>query len=147
MAWWGWIAAGALLLVAEMVWIDAEFYLIFLGLASLAVGALALAAPGVPAWTQWLLFAALAAASLALFRGRLYARLARGAAGRSDELVGESVVVGARIEPSERGRGELRGTVWTVHNDGDAPLEAGSSARVERADGLVLHVRAETRGR
>ncbi len=75
MAWWGWIAAGALLLAAEMGLVDAEFYLVFLGLSALLVGLLALAGLGGPPWVQWLLFAALAATSLVLFRGRVYSRL------------------------------------------------------------------------
>jgi membrane protein implicated in regulation of membrane protease activity len=147
MAWWGWIAVGALLLAAEMFWIDAEFYLVFLGLSALAVGALALAGATGPVWAQWLIFALLAAATLALFRGRLHARISRGAVGRPDGVAGETVVASERIGPGGRGRAELRGVPWMVHNDGDAPLEVGARARVERADGLVLHVRAEPAGR
>jgi hypothetical protein len=147
MAWWGWIALGALLLAAEMGLVDAGFYLVFLGLSALALGLLGLAGLGGPAWLQWLLFAAIAAASLALFRGRVYARVQRGARGRREGLEGELAVASERIEVGGRGRAELHGAQWTVHNEGPAPLAPGERARVVRADGLVLHVRSEALGR
>jgi membrane protein implicated in regulation of membrane protease activity len=143
MAWWGWIAAGALLLAAEMGFVDAQFYLVFLGLSALLVGLLALAGLEGPVWLQWLLFAGFSAASFGLFRGRVYARLQRGSAGRPEGLQGEAVVASERIEAGARGRAELRGAQWTVVNAGPAPLASGDRARVVRADGLVLHVRAE----
>ena len=34
MPWWGWITIGAILLGSEMLLIDAQFYLVFLGLAA-----------------------------------------------------------------------------------------------------------------
>lgn len=144
MAWWGWIAAGALLLAAEMGFVDAGFYLVFLGLAALAVGLLSLAGLGGPGWLQWLLFAALAALSLGLFRGRVQARVQRGAAGSREGLAGEVAVASERIEGGARGRAELRGAVWTVLNTGRAALAAGARARVVGAEGLVLHVRGES---
>ena len=33
MPWWGWIVVGAVLLGAELLLIDAEFYFVFLGVA------------------------------------------------------------------------------------------------------------------
>ena len=143
MAWWGWIAAGALLLAAEMGLVDAQFYLVFLGLSALLVGLLALAGLAGPAWLQWLLFGGFAALSFALFRGRVYARLQRGSAGLPEGVQGEVVVASEGIDAGGRGRAELRGARWTVVNAGPAPLAPGDRARVVRAEGLVLHVRAE----
>ena len=34
MTWWSWMVLGALLLGAELIAIDAQFYLIFLGVAA-----------------------------------------------------------------------------------------------------------------
>ena len=144
MAWWGWIAAGALLLAAEMGFVDAQFYLVFLGLSALLVGLLALAGFAGPSWLQWLLFGGFAALSFALFRGRVYARLQRGSAGLPEGVLGEAVVASERVEAGRRGRAELRGAQWTVVNAGPAPLAPGDRARVVRAEGLVLHVRAES---
>ncbi len=143
MAWWGWIAAGALLLAAEMGFVDAQFYLVFLGLSALCVGLLALAGLDAPVWLQWLLFAGFAAVSFGLFRGRVYARLAGRPTGLREGLEGDVVVASERIDAGARGRGELRGAQWTVHNDGPSPLGPGQRARIVRTDGLVLHVRSE----
>ncbi len=141
MPWWGWVVVGAVLLGSEL-FVTADFYLVFLGVAALAVGLAAFAGWPVVAWQQWALFALLAGAALAFFRGRIYARIAPGA--RVGELVvGEIALVGERIEPGAVGRAELRGTTWTARNTGPAPLESGSRARVERVDGLVLCLRPE----
>jgi hypothetical protein len=143
MAWWGWIAAGALLLTAEMGFVDAQFYLVFLGLSALLVGLLALAGLEGPAWSQWLLFAGFAATSFALFRGRIYARIQRRSEALPEGVEGETVVASEAIPLAGRGRAELRGTQWTVVNTGPDPLAAGDRARVVGTDGLVLKVRAE----
>ena len=55
MAWWFWIALGAVLLAAEVI-ISADFYLVFFGISGLVVGVLALAGVNLPQWGQWLLF-------------------------------------------------------------------------------------------
>ena len=31
MQWWGWIAVGVILLGAELAFVDAQFYLVFIG--------------------------------------------------------------------------------------------------------------------
>jgi membrane protein implicated in regulation of membrane protease activity len=143
MAWWGWIAVGALLLAAEMGLVDAQFYLVFLGLSALLVGLLALAGLEGPAWSQWLLFAGFAAASFALFRARIYARIQRRSGALPEGVAGETVIASEPIAASGRGRAELRGTQWTVVNAGAEPLAPGDRARVVGTDGLVLQVRAE----
>ena len=48
MPWWGWMAVGALLLVAELTFVDLEFYLVFLGLSALITGMLELAGIALP---------------------------------------------------------------------------------------------------
>jgi membrane protein implicated in regulation of membrane protease activity len=39
------------------------------------------------------------------------------------------------------GRVELRGTVWSARNTGDAAIHAGQRCSVERVDGLTLDIR------
>ena len=48
MPWWGWMIVGAILLGAELMVIDAQFYLVFLGLAAMAVGLADLTGVGGP---------------------------------------------------------------------------------------------------
>ncbi len=76
MAWWFWIALGAVLLAAEVI-IAADFYLVFFGLAGLVVGGLVLAGVAVPTWAQWLLFAVLSVAGLMVYRRRWKRSLSR----------------------------------------------------------------------
>ena len=61
MPWWGWLVLGIGLLGVEMFVIDAQFYLVFLGVSAAIVGLLGLAGVPMPEWPQWLVFAALAA--------------------------------------------------------------------------------------
>ncbi len=144
MPWWGWIAAGMMLLVAELALVDAAFYLVFLGISALLVGSVELAGIPLPYWMQWVLFALLAVASLVFFRGKLYDLLRGGATGEIREgVIGDTAVAQERIAPGGRGRVELRGASWAALNSGPSSIEAGSRCRVERADGLTLEVRAE----
>ena len=137
-----WIVLGALLLAAELFLIDAQFYLVFLGVAALAVGFLDVAGLEAPAWVEWLVFAALSVVTLVGFRQRMYARRFRpAAAGVADALVGETGVAREALLPGGAGRAELRGTTWTAHNVGAEPIPAGARIRVERSAGLVLEVR------
>jgi membrane protein implicated in regulation of membrane protease activity len=57
-----------------------------------------------------------------------------------DDLSGEIGTAQVDIAAGDRGRIELRGTVWTAFNDGNDALAAGTRCRVVRADGLTLHV-------
>lgn len=142
MPWWGWIVVGAVLLSAELAWVDADFYLVFLGVAALVVGGSVYAVPELPVWAQWLGFGALSVLSMLDFRTRLYAKVRGSPPGFEDGLIGERATASEAIAPGKRGRGELRGSVWTLHNVGDAPLAPGDAAEVLAARGLVLEVAA-----
>ena len=145
MPWWGWITVGALLLVAEMAVVDLEFYLVFLGISALLTGLAVFAGVGLPEWGQWLLFAALAAVSLVLFRQALYKRLRPPPEGEIREgLTGERATASESLAPGARGSISLRGATWTARNVGDAPIPAGGVCIVERTEGLVVDVRAES---
>ncbi len=144
MAWWAWLVLGIGLLGVEMFVIDAQFYLVFVGLAAAVVGLLGLAGVDLPSWAQWLLFSGLALVAMLGFRRRLYEML-RGSAGQVDErlTVGDRVVIAARLEPGQSGRVEYRGSNWTARNTGSQSIEAGREAVISEIDGLTLHVRAE----
>ncbi len=143
MQWWAWAATGAILLGSELAFVDAQFYLVFLGAAALIVGFLDLGLP-LPAWTQWLLFAGLAVASLLGFRRRIYERMRRRLPRMSSGPAGDVVIVTAPIEPGESARIEYRGSSWSAVNNGSALIPAGARARIERVDGLTLVVHADT---
>ena len=144
MAWWAWMVLGIGLLGVEMFVIDAQFYLVFIGLSAAVVGLLGLAGVDMPEWTEWLVFSVLALVAMLSFRRRLY-EMVRNRSGRVDErlTVGDRVLVTARLEPGESGRVEYRGSSWNVRNTGAAAIEAGREAVIAQVDGLTLHVKAE----
>jgi membrane protein implicated in regulation of membrane protease activity len=144
MAWWAWVSIGALLLVAELTIVDLEFFLIFLGVAALAVGALELSGLHSPYWVQWLLFGFLSVSSLMLFRSRVYARLRPPPEGTVPEgVAGQRAIASGSIAPGAMGTVMLRGARWQARNVGDDELDSGAACVVEASEGLVLKVRPE----
>jgi membrane protein implicated in regulation of membrane protease activity len=142
MPWWGWIVVGAALLGAETI-VDAQFYLVFFGVAALLTGALAAVGLAGPVWLQWAIFGVLCVAGASTFRGRLYGMIRRDVGEVSQGTVGELAVARVPIAPGGRGQVELRGTVWEARNTGVSPIAIGESARVEHVEGLVLFLRRE----
>lgn len=141
MPWWGWILVGAILLGSEL-FVTTEFYLVFLGVAAVAVGLFGMAFE-LAVWQQWLSFGVLAVVFLVGFRRRFWSWVGTNDAGVRDRMVGELATVSERIEPGGTGGAELRGSVWTARNVGDTPLEPGDRARAVEIDGLTLEVRRE----
>jgi len=139
MPWWVWFVLGFLLLGGEVL-TPGGFYLLFFGFGALCVGLLGLVGLAGPLWGQWFLFTLFSVLFLVLVRPRFLGRL-RTPEGVEDTLVGESALVQGAIAPGELGRGELRGSTWTLSNAGSVPLQAGDRCRVERVEGLTLHVR------
>ena len=140
MPWWGWMITGTLLLGAELFGINAQFYLVFIGAAAVAVGLIEALGVGLPAWGQWLAFAVLCVIFMMAFRRRLYLRV-HGQAVDDRLTLGDYITVPMRVDPGETCRVEYRGSSWNARNIDDQPIESGSSAELCRIDGLTLHVR------
>ena len=143
MEWWAWIAVGAILLGSELAFVDAQFYLVFVGASAFAVGMLQLTGLGMPVWLQWLIFAALAITSLIIFRQRIYDRMRRKLPPLKGGPAGEVVTLPAELPPGETCRLEFRGCSWSALNGGKTVIAAGAKARIERVDGLTLVVHGE----
>jgi len=140
MPWWGWIALGTLLLGAEMTLIDAAFYLVFIGVSALLVGMAALLGLAVPAWAEFLIFAALAGGSMMFFRQRVYT-LVRGNTKDIETIpIGEKISVATDIAAGGKARVEYRGTTWSVVNVGTEIIKAGTTASIQQIDGTVLKI-------
>ena len=58
-----------------------------------------------------------------------------------DSLVGETALALEDIAPGAIGKVELRGASWTAHNAGDQPIQRSERPKVERVEGLTLHIR------
>lgn len=140
MAWWLWILLSLGLLVVELV-TPGGLFALFFGAAALLVALLA--AIGVGAVWQWLLFSVASLVFVATLRRPLQDRLQRGPAGAVDSLVGEEAVLLDDLGAGATGRVELRGVPWSARAASGIPLRAGQRCRVERVDGLTLWIRAE----
>ena len=141
--WWHWLVLGLLLTGAELA-TPGGFYLIFFGLAALAVGMLAAIGLAGPLPAQILLFAALALVSLALFRARLLKWLQANPQSRDvDSLIGEIAVASEDIAAGAIGKVELRGSAWSARNGSSVALKRGTRTRVLRVDGLLLTIEPE----
>lgn len=134
---------GAVILGAEMFAVDAQFYLVFMGVSAALVGLAGLLGIALPEWAQWLAFAVLSLFFLFTFRKSLYEKIRGGARGFSASISGESVNVDDELGPGREARIDYRGSRWTVRNTGSAAIPGGSRARVVKVDGLTLHVEAE----
>jgi hypothetical protein len=143
MPWWAWFVLAAALLSVELFVIDAQFYLVFLGVSAALVGLLGLADPTMVAWQQWLAFAVLALVTMVAFRDRVY-QLVRKRTGHVEQplTLGDRVVIPVRLEPGQSCRAQYRGSSWTARNVDQQAIDAGKEAVISHVDGLTLHVRA-----
>ncbi|HWM28884.1 MAG TPA: NfeD family protein [Woeseiaceae bacterium] len=145
MTWWAWLILGAVLFGAELVAIDAQFYLVFLGVSAALVGLLGVAGIAMPEWVQWLVFAALALISMFTFRRSLYEKIRGNVPGFKEGVSGEYLVVPVDLASGSQGRASFRGSDWTVVNESASPIAAGSRVKIVRNDGLTLYVSADAK--
>ena len=138
--WWHWLALGLALVVLEIA-TPGVFFLIFFGVAALAVGMLAFGDLAGPLWMQLLLFSVLSAVGLLVFRNPLLRRLNldRGT-DDVDNLTGEPAKALEDFGPGEAGRVELRGSAWSARNGSPAPIARGARLRVIAVDRLTVVV-------
>ncbi len=142
MAWWGWLVIGFGLMIAELMGVEAAFYLVIIGLGALLTGLVGLAGLTLPIWGQWVLFAGLSIVSMLLFRESLYIRLRGKTPESGNPLVGETVSLSEDVVPGARCRVELRGSTWTARNVGSELLPAGGQAEVIAVDNTLLEIEA-----
>lgn len=143
MTWWGWMILGAVLLSAELFAVDAQFYLVFLGVSAALVGLAGLLGVVMPEWVEWLTFAIIALIFFVTFRRALYDKIRGGGQGYQTAIAGGRVTVEADLAPGDEARTEYRGSEWTVRNVGESPVNGGTHAKVVKVDGVTLHVVAE----
>jgi membrane protein implicated in regulation of membrane protease activity len=143
-SWWGWVIGGAVLFGAELAFVDAQFYLVFVGSAAIIVGVITAATPLLAPWAQWAVFAVLAVVSMVAFRSRIYERLRGRAPQVRTSPANEVLTLPVSLAPGQSCQAEHSGTFWTVRNDSDAPIPSGGRARIARVQGLTLLVRPDT---
>ena len=140
MTWWGWMILGVLILGAELFAIDAQFYLVFIGISAAVVGLSQLLGMQMPEWAQWAAFAALSLFSMFSFRKNLYERLHGASPDLATTPEGETIMIESALDPGQEDRIEFRGSDWTVRNVGATAIEKGTRVHIVGMDGLKLHV-------
>ena len=143
MNWWSWMIGGAILLGAELGLVNAQFYLVFVGVAALAVGLISLALPSLSPSAQWALFALLAVISMLGFRNRLYRRLRGRLPPMPSGPAGGVLMLPAALQPGQSCQVEYGGSHWTVRNASELAIGGGERARIVRVQGLTLLVRPD----
>jgi len=142
MTWWGWIIVGAILLGAELTFVNAQFYLVFIGIAAVLAG-LVTATTAIASWAQWALFAVVAIVSMVMFRSRIYHRFRGVLPAVSTGPTGGLITLQVALAAGESCQAEYGGTFWTVRNDSDVPIPSGSRARITSVRDLTLLVRPD----
>ena len=123
MSWWGWIIGGAILLGAELAFVDAQFYLVFVGIAAIAGRPLSARGPVAgDRGRSGPLFAMLAIASMVSFRSPALPRLRGHLPGVRTGPAGGVLTLPAALAPGESCQVEHGGTFWTARNDSDTPI-------------------------
>ena len=140
MQWWAWIAVGAILLGSELTFVNAQFYLVFLGVSAFVVGLLQVTGLLAADWLQWAAFAVIAVTSMLAFRKKIYEKLRHSLPPLRSGPAGETVTLPTILSPGETCRLEYRGGSWSAMNGGKTVIEAGCAARIERVEGLTLVV-------
>jgi membrane protein implicated in regulation of membrane protease activity len=139
MEWWVWVLVGLVLVLAEALF-GGELWLLLVGCAAIAVGAVT--GLGVDSFALQLLGFSVLGAGVFLVKRQL--RLA-GDPTRvgSEELAGETGRVTSAIGSRESGVAEFRGARWTARSAQGTPVEVGANVRVVRVEGVTLWVETE----
>jgi len=141
--WWQWLALGLVLISLELA-SSGGFYVIFFGVAAIAISFLRVFNLAGPAWMQLVLFAVLSVGSLLLFRNPLLRWMKLDTpAPDVDSLLNDTAVPIDDIPAGEVGRAELRGTVWSARNNAAVTLARGQRCRVVRVDRLMIFLEPE----
>ena len=143
MLWWHWLIIGLILVALEMA-ASGGFYVIFFGIAALAIAGLHVLNIAGPAWVQLLLFSTISVGSLLLFRSPLLKWMQLDQPGRDvDSMVGDSAIPLEDIPAGSVGRAEMRGAVWTARSQDTAILSRGQRCTVVEVDRLTIFLKAE----
>jgi inner membrane protein len=143
MEWWHWLVFGLILVALEMA-ASGGFYVIFFGIAALAIGGLRLFDVAGPPWFQFLLFSIVSVGSLLVFRSPFMRWMKLDEPGVDvDSLVGEVATPLEDIPPGAIGRAELRGSVWTARNSSSLAVIRGQRCTVVRVERLTIFLQPE----
>jgi membrane protein implicated in regulation of membrane protease activity len=142
MEWWIWVLLGFLLLFVEMA--STTMHVGFFAAGAFLVGLLVGVGWGAPLWQQLLVFTTFSLIALFFIRPPLMRRLRFNETKAVDTMVGENATTLSDIDVDGHGKAEMRGSTWNARNVGSTPLSRGQRVTVERVEGLVLHIKAQS---
>ncbi|HKY21826.1 MAG TPA: NfeD family protein [Vicinamibacterales bacterium] len=143
MLWWQWLVLGLVLIALEMA-ASGGFYVIFFGIAALAIAALHVLDLAGPVWVQLALFSIISVGSLLLFRSPILRWMEIDGPGRDvDSLIGDTAIPLDDIPAGAVGRAELRGAVWSARNQDSVPIVRGQRCKVVEVDRLMIFLKPE----
>src|SRR3990170_424352 len=143
MLWWHWLVIGLILVALEMA-ASGGFYVIFFGIAALAIAGLHVFDWAGPIWVQLVLFSAISVGSLLAFRGPLLAWMHVGGPGKEvDSFVGDIALPLEDIPAGAVGRAEMRGAVWSARNQDSVTIARGERCTVVGVDRLTIFLKPE----
>jgi membrane protein implicated in regulation of membrane protease activity len=142
MAWWIWVLIALALLATEAM--TTSLHIGFFALGALVAAGLDALGIGVPLWAELLIFTIVSVAGMVILRPLVMRRLKLDHTPIVDSMVGEVAVALDEIAPNSIGKAELRGTTWSAHNAGMRGVVRGERCVVEKVEGLVLFIRAQS---
>ena len=141
--WWHWLVIGLILVALEMA-ASGGFYVIFFGIAALAIAGLHVLDWAGPVWVQLVLFSSLSIVSLLFFRGPLLTWMELDGPGKDvDSFVGDIALPLEDIPAGAVGRAELRGAVWSARNQDSMTIVRGERCKVVSVDRLMIFLKPE----
>jgi membrane protein implicated in regulation of membrane protease activity len=138
--WWLWVGGGLGLMAFETM-VPTSFYAFFFGVGSVLTGGVV--ALGLAPTLQAQGIALVILSTLAVIaRKPVISRFKLHPESHAiDSLVGETALALEPIAVGAIGKVELRGASWSARNTGSEPIALAGRCRVEKVDGLTLHVR------
>jgi len=142
LTWWAWLILGGILMAAELL-LSTGFFLFFFGVGAALTGCL-VALGLLPSFAaQGIAFVVISFASIVLLRKPLLAKFhfRNKAHVAVDSLIGQTAIALDAMAPQCAGKVELRGACWSAWNTGSEPIALNARCRVDKVEGLTLHVR------
>jgi inner membrane protein len=141
LTWWTWLVVGLVLMVADLL-LPTGFFLFFFGVGGVVTACLAYLGLLSSVITQGIAFIGISLLCVFLLRKPLLTKFHfRSQAHSVDSLVGETAKALEAIAPQAIGKVEMRGSSWSALNTGSAPIALHARCRVEKVDGLTLHIK------
>lgn len=141
LTWWIWLIVGFVLMVAELL-LPTGFFLFFFGVGAVATAFLAGFRVLSSFIAQGLVFVGISLFCVILLRKPMLTKFHfRNRTHSVDSLIGETAKALEVIAPQGVGRVEMHGSSWPALNTGSASIALDVLCRVEKVDGLTLHVR------